>query len=53
VVFEHLIDALAHGSGYERIATSACSDSAIRRRLTKWAEAAVAERIHAIAPPTT
>jgi hypothetical protein len=26
VVFEHVIDALVHGSGYERIATATCSD---------------------------
>ena len=33
VVFAHLVDALVHGSGYERIATVGCSDSTIRRRL--------------------
>jgi hypothetical protein len=33
VVFEHLLDALVHGSGYERIATQTCSDRTIRRRL--------------------
>lgn len=49
VVFEHLIDALVHGSGYERIATAACSDRTIRRRLKVWAKAGVAQRIHAIA----
>ncbi len=49
VVFEHLVDALVHGSGYERIATTACSDSTIRRRLKRWAEAGVAQRIHAAA----
>ena len=36
VVFEHLLDALVHGSGYERIATAACSDRTIRRR-EEWA----------------
>jgi hypothetical protein len=36
VVFEHLLDALVHGSGYERIATAACSDRTIRRRLAEW-----------------
>jgi hypothetical protein len=33
VVFEHVIDALVHGvhgSGYERIATTGCSDRTIR-----------------------
>ena len=37
VVFEHVIDALVHGSGYERIATPGCSDRTIRRRLQQWA----------------
>lgn len=49
IVFEHLIDALVHGSGYERVATAACSDSTIRRRLKDWAGAGIAEKIHAIA----
>jgi hypothetical protein len=49
VVFEHLIEALAHGSGYERIATAACSDRTIRRRLKLWAQAGVAQWIHEIA----
>jgi len=31
VVFEHVIDVVVHGSGYERIATSGCSDHTIRR----------------------
>ena len=49
VVFEHLLEALVHGSGYERIATSACSDRTIRRRLTQWAKCGVAQRVHAVA----
>jgi transposase len=49
VVFEHLIDALVHGSGYERIATTACSDRTIRRRLAQWAKAGVAQKVHAVA----
>ena len=49
VVFEHLIDALVHGSGYERIATAACSDRTIRRRLTEWAQAGIAQVMHATA----
>jgi hypothetical protein len=49
IVFEHLIDAMVHGSGYERVATAACSDSTIRRRLKDWAAAGIAEQIHAIA----
>jgi hypothetical protein len=37
VVFDHVIAALVHGSGYERIATPGCSDRTIRRRLAEWA----------------
>lgn len=48
VVFEHVLDALVHGSGYERIATAACSDRTIRRRLKEWARAGVATRLHAL-----
>ena len=43
VVFEHVVAALVHGSGYERIATSGCSDRTIRRRLHEWAAAGLAE----------
>jgi hypothetical protein len=39
VVFDHLIAALVHGSGYERIASPQCSDRTLRRRLHEWAEA--------------
>lgn len=49
VVFEHLVDALVHGSGYERIATAACSDRTIRRRLDLWASLGIAQRVHALA----
>jgi hypothetical protein len=37
------------GSGYERIASSACSDARIRRRLKQWAAAGIAEQVHAVA----
>jgi hypothetical protein len=47
VVFEHVIDALVHGSGYERIATRGCSDRTIGRRLKEWAAAGTGERLHA------
>ena len=33
VVFEHVVTALVHGSGYERVASPGCSDATIRRRL--------------------
>ena len=49
VVFEHVIAALVHGSGYERIASPGCSDATIRRRLKEWAAAGVSEQVHAIA----
>lgn len=41
VVFEHVIAALVHGSGYERLASPGCSDRTIRRRLSEWAQAGV------------
>ena len=49
VVFEHVIAALVHGSGYERIASSDCSDATIRRRLKEWAAAGVSEQVHTLA----
>src|SRR3954470_23101251 len=49
VVFEHIVAALVHGSGYERVASTACSDSTIRRRLKAWARAGIAEHVHAAA----
>lgn len=48
VVFEHVLAALVHGSGYERIATAACSDRTIRRRLKDWARWGLATELHAI-----
>ena len=49
VVFEHVIAALVHGSGYERVATPGCSDGTIRRRLKEWAAAGLSEQVHALA----
>ena len=49
VVFEHVIAALVHGSGYERIASSDCSDATIRRRLKEWAALGVSEQVHTLA----
>jgi Transposase DDE domain len=49
VVFEHVVAALVHGSGYERIATPGCSDRTIRRRLAEWAQMGAAEALHAAA----
>ena len=48
VVFEHVVDAMVHGSGYERIASSGCSDRTIRRRVRAWAEAGLTERLHTL-----
>jgi hypothetical protein len=45
VVFDHVIAALVHGSGYERIATPGCSDRTIRRRLLEWAEAGIGKQV--------
>jgi hypothetical protein len=49
VVFEHVIAALVHGSGYERIASAGCSDATIRRRLKEWAALGVGEQVHTLA----
>jgi hypothetical protein len=39
VVFDHVLAALVHGSGYERLANPGCLDRTIRRRLGEWAQA--------------
>jgi transposase len=49
IVFEHIVDALVHGSGYERIATARCSDRTMRRRLQTWAHMGIGQKIHALA----
>jgi hypothetical protein len=49
VVFEHVVAALVHGSGYERIASPGCSDRTIRRRLKDWAEQGIGQQVHALA----
>ncbi len=46
VVFDHVVAALVHGSGDERIATASCSDRTIRRRLHDWADLGLAETLH-------
>lgn len=48
VVFEHVVAALVHGSGYERIATPGCSDRTIRRRVHAWAAAGLAATLHTL-----
>ncbi|MFI2431918.1 IS5 family transposase [Streptomyces sp. NPDC018693] len=49
VVFDYVIAALVHGSGYERIAGPGCSDRTIRRRVKYWAQLGIAQQIHALA----
>ena len=49
MVFEHVVAALVHGSGYERITSPGCSDRTIRRRLAEWADLGLAEALHAAA----
>jgi hypothetical protein len=49
VVFDHVVAALVHGSGDERIASPGCSDRTIRRRLRQWAAAGLSEQLHALA----
>jgi hypothetical protein len=51
VVFDHVLAALVHGSGYERIASTECSDRTIRRRLQAWAAAGLSERLPTLAVP--
>jgi len=48
-VFEYVVLALVHGSGYERIAGAGCSDRTIRRRVKQWAELGISEKVHALA----
>lgn len=49
VVFEYVVAALVHGSGYERLATAGCSDRTIRRRVHEWAAAGLTEALHTLA----
>lgn len=50
VVFEHILDALVRGSGYERIATQNCSDRTLRRRRKSWAQQGLAQQLPALCP---
>jgi hypothetical protein len=45
VVFDHVIAALVHGSGYERLASPGCSDRTIRRRLSERAHAGLGQEL--------
>jgi transposase len=48
VVFEQVVAALVHGSGYERIARAGCSDRTIRRRVQEWAAAGLTPELQAL-----
>jgi transposase len=48
-VFRLVVEALVHGSGYERVATAECSDWTIRDRLKQWSKLGLAHRLHQIA----
>jgi hypothetical protein len=39
VVFDDLLGAFVHGSGYEHLDTSGCSDRTMRLRRDEWADA--------------
>lgn len=49
VVFEHIVAAMMHGSGYEIIASAGCSDRTIRRRLKEWAHKGLGQKLHQLA----
>src|SRR5258705_10256272 len=48
VVFEHIVEAMVHGSGYEIIASRGCSDRTIRRRVIEWAGRGLGQKLHEI-----
>jgi hypothetical protein len=48
-VFRLVVEALVHGSGYERIAVEGCSDWTIRDRVKTWASLGLAHELHRLA----
>jgi transposase len=48
-VFRLVVEALVHGSGYERVATAGCSDWTIRDRVKEWTELGLSKKLHALA----
>ncbi|MGV4926522.1 IS5 family transposase [Streptomyces sp. BHT-5-2] len=46
IVFRLVVEALVHGSGYERVATVGCSDWTIRNRVKHWATLGLAQELH-------
>jgi Transposase DDE domain len=49
IVFRLVVEALVHGSGYERVATAECSDWTIRDRVKHWSKLGLAHELHRIA----
>jgi transposase len=49
LVFEKLVQVLAFGCAYERIADCTCSESTLRRRRDEWIELGLMERLREIA----
>ena len=49
VVFDHLIDALVFGAGYERIVDATCSATTMRRRRDEWARAGLMDQLRILA----
>jgi hypothetical protein len=48
-VFRLAVEALVHGSGYERIAVEGCSDWTIRNRVKTWSALGLAHELHRLA----
>ena len=48
-VFRLVVEALVHGSGYERIAIGGCSDWTIRVRVKTWSALGLAHELHCLA----
>ncbi len=49
LVFQYVLEALVHGSGYEVIAQPGCSARTIRRRVQAWAELGLTQQVHQLA----
>jgi hypothetical protein len=45
VVFDHLVEALVFGAGYERIADASCSATTMRRRRDEWIRLGIFDRL--------
>jgi transposase len=49
IVFDKLLQALAFGCGYQRVADHTCSERTLRRRRDEWIAAGVADQLHRLA----